>query len=166
MKGGYVRTPWGLIRAKDINPTAKLVFVYLIGLESLSSSNGWKDPNGTTFVRISTRRLADELNLSKNTVVKALQSLEETGRIKRRITRNQEVNEYYVKGGSKNDPVGGSKNDREVGQFLTEGGSKIGTGIRNMNKNSFNNQDNKPSYDLEEWNRRVSNIPTYKEKQA
>lgn len=100
----FIRIPKFLFsddKTKNLSSNAKILYGLLLDRTSLSKVNKWVDEQGRVFIRYSEENICEDLNCSRPTVRKALESLDTkkgVGLIERKRVGLGRADEIYVKG--------------------------------------------------------------------
>ena len=124
----YTKVKNDLLRNGDLKANTKILLLVLISYEN--ELEGYSYPSQTRLIR--------ETGLSKKTLLKCLNELEEKGYIKR-VKEKGENNKYYISSSAKIDTTGSGKND-------TTTSSKNST-LKELNKNKKEKKENKTDLD-------------------
>ena len=124
----YTKVKNDLLRNGDLKANTKILLLVLISYEN--ELEGYSYPSQT--------RLIKETGLSKKTLLKCLNELEEKGYIKR-VKEKGENNKYYISSSIKIDTTTSSKNDTTT--------SSKNTTLKELNKNKKEKKENKTDLD-------------------
>ena len=97
--GGYIKLPKDLFRHekyKNVSPTAKLLYGFLLDRTSLSASKGdsWKTERGEYYVIFTVREIAERMQCAHEKASKILKELVDAGLISR--TRKRRSQAYHI----------------------------------------------------------------------
>ena len=132
----YTKIKNDLLRNGELKANTKILLLVLISYEN--ELEGYSYPSQT--------RLIKETGLSKKTLLKCLNELEEKGYIKR-VKEKGENNKYYISSSTKIDTTGSGKNNTSTSSKNDTTTSSKNTTLKELNKNKKEKKENKTDLD-------------------
>ena len=132
----YTKVKNDLLRNGDLKANTKILLLVLISYEN--ELEGYSYPSQTRLIR--------ETGLSKKTLLKCLNELEEKGYIKR-VKEKGENNKYYISSSTKIDTTGSGKNDTSTSSKNDTTTSSKNSTLKELNKNKKEKKENKTDLD-------------------
>ena len=132
----YTKVKNDLLRNGDLKANTKILLLVLISYEN--ELEGYSYPSQTRLIR--------ETGLSKKTLLKCLNELEEKGYIKR-VKEKGENNKYYISSSTKIDTTGSGKNNTSTSSKNDTTTSSKNSTLKELNKNKKEKKENKTDLD-------------------
>ena len=132
----YTKVKNELLRNGDLKANTKILLLVLISYEN--ELEGYSYPSQTRLIR--------ETGLSKKTLLKCLNELEEKGYIKR-VKEKGENNKYYISSSTKIDTTGSGKNNTSTSSKNDTATSSKNSTLKELNKNKKEKKENKTDLD-------------------
>ena len=132
----YSKINNSLLRNGELKANTKILLLVLMSYEN--EVEGYSYPSQT--------RLLKETNLSKTTLLKCLNELEQKGYIKR-VKEKGENNKYYISSSIKIDTDTSIKNSTTTSTKNDTGGSTKNSTLKELNKNKKEKKENKTDLD-------------------